>query len=125
MRYSVIFVAFVWCAALVGGEPFVWKLLPYRDHVAVEVTVAPDHYFYDNTLSITVTGADGKTLLPAQKAAATLFKDEFSGDTAIYPAGVHGLSLGTEVTAAANRPELLQPEVTNWLEMVIRWLKTI
>ena len=89
MRYSVIFVAFVWCAALVGGEPFVWKLLPYRDHVAVEVTVAPDHYFYDNTLSITVTGADGKTLLPAQKAAATLFKDEFSGDTAIYPAGVH------------------------------------
>lgn len=89
MRYIFTLFILVLCCTLRGAEPFAWRLLPARDGVTVEVTVAPGHYFYDNTLSITVTGADGKTLAPTLRAAKTLFKDEFAGDTAIYPAGVH------------------------------------
>ena len=41
----------------------------------------------------------------------------------VYPEGVHGLSLGTDLTIAPNRPDLLRPEVANWLEMAVRWLR--
>ena len=43
----------------------------------------------------------------------------------VYPEGVHGLSLATELTIAPNRPEYLQPDVTNWIEMAVRWLKAL
>ena len=43
----------------------------------------------------------------------------------IYPDGVHGLSLATELTMTLNRPDLLRPEVAVWLEMAIRWLKAM
>ena len=41
----------------------------------------------------------------------------------IYPDGPHGLSLATDLTIAPGRPDLLRPDVANWLEMVVRWLK--
>ena len=43
----------------------------------------------------------------------------------IYPGGPHGLSLGTDLTIAPNRPDLLRPDVANWLEMAVRWLKAL
>lgn len=43
----------------------------------------------------------------------------------IYPGGPHGLSLATELTIAPDRPDLLQPDVANWLDIAVRWLKTM
>lgn len=43
----------------------------------------------------------------------------------IYPDGPHGLSLGTDLTIAPDRPDLLRPDVANWLEMAVRWLKVL
>lgn len=43
----------------------------------------------------------------------------------IYPEGVHGLSLGTDLTIAPNRPDLLRPEVANWIDMAVRWLRAL
>lgn len=43
----------------------------------------------------------------------------------IYPDGPHGLSLADERTIAPNRPDLVQPDVANWLDMAVRWLKQL
>ena len=43
----------------------------------------------------------------------------------IYPQGVHGLSLATELTAVPGRPDLLRSDAANWLEMAVRWLKQL
>ena len=46
------------------------------------------------------------------------------GELHIYPHGVHGLSLGTSQTCdPAKQPHYVQPDVGNWLEMALRWLK--
>lgn len=46
------------------------------------------------------------------------------GELHIYPHGVHGLSLGTSQTCdPAKQPHFIQPDVGNWLEMALRWLK--
>lgn len=43
----------------------------------------------------------------------------------IYPDGPHGLSLANDLTIAPGRPDLLQPDVENWLPMAVRWLKQL
>ena len=40
----------------------------------------------------------------------------------VFPTGVHGLSLGTEETAADN-PKYIEPHVTPWMDLSIRWIK--
>ena len=89
MKPLLIILSVISVCLLSAAEPFDWKLKTDRNKAIVEVTVAPGNYFYDNTLSITVTAADGKAAIPSAKAAATLFKDEFAGETAVYPAGVY------------------------------------
>lgn len=42
----------------------------------------------------------------------------------VYPEGPHGLSLGTELTVSPKR-NCLYPDITNWLEMAVRWLKNM
>ena len=89
MKFLSFIFLLISASLLQAAEPFAWKLLAKGNTVTVEAAVAPGYYFYDNTLSISVTAADGKAAVPTAKAAAVLFKDEFSGDTAIYQAGVH------------------------------------
>ena len=46
------------------------------------------------------------------------------GELHVYPRGVHGLSLGTAQSCnPAEQPEFIQPDIGNWLEMAVRWLK--
>ena len=40
----------------------------------------------------------------------------------VFPTGVHGLSLGTEETAADN-PKYIEPHVTPWMDLSVRWIK--
>lgn len=46
------------------------------------------------------------------------------GELHIYPQGVHGLSLGTELTYGPQHgPEWDVPDIVNWIDMAVRWLK--
>lgn len=40
----------------------------------------------------------------------------------VFPTGVHGLSLGTEETAV-NNPKYIEPHITPWMDLSIRWIK--
>lgn len=48
------------------------------------------------------------------------------GELHIYPKGVHGLSLATAQSCdPVVCPDYVQPDVVNWVEMALRWLKQL
>jgi len=43
----------------------------------------------------------------------------------IYPHGVHGLSLGDLTSANPDATNLINPDVTGWIDLCIRWVKNL
>lgn len=91
MYKKVIAAAALLLAAAVafGSPPFEWEAKSVENQLIVTARVAPEHYFYDNSLSFVVTGADGKRLLPSEAPKPISHEDDVFGKVEVYSAGIH------------------------------------
>lgn len=54
--------------------------------------------------------------------ALSMAKYHVPGEVHVYPHGVHGLSLGSALTATVGKPEQLEPCIADWIDRAISWL---
>ncbi len=74
--------------AAAAEVPFSWKAeRAGENELVVTAVVAPEYYFYDDTLEFALTGADGSPLQPVETPEPIPHSDEIFGETKIYPAG--------------------------------------
>lgn len=82
-----------------------------------------NHVTADSSPAFIWHGGNDKLIYPQNslKLATAMYQHKVDCELHVYNAGGHGLSLGTEVTK--NDPWELIPEVQNWHEMSVVWIK--
>lgn len=91
-----------------------------REQVSLELQVTPDapktflwHTYADESVPV-----ENSLLL-----ASALRESGVSLEMHIYPKGRHGLSLANRETSGTLRPEMLEPTVQNWVDLVRAWVE--